>query len=498
MTRRITIDPITRLEGHGKIEILLDDQGDVADAYLQIPELRGFERFCQGRPAEEMPRITPRICGVCPTAHHMASARTLDDLYGVEPPLAAHKVRELLYNLFMFEDHVLHFFFLGGPDFIVGPDAPAAQRNILGVVDKVGADVGRRVIAARKEARQIIEAMAGKVIHPVFGLAGGVSKPLDAELAERIRKSSTELIDFAGFALQAFHDIVLENKAYVDTVLAEHFTHRTHYMGLVDADKKVNFYRGKLRVVDPEGTEVLHFEVRDYLEYVAEHVEPWSYVKFPFLRKPGWKGFEDGADSGVFRVAPLARLNASEGMATPRAQEHYEAFYDTLGGKPVHHTLATHWARLIEALQAAEAVHALARDPAIEDPHVRELPEAEPGEGIGVVEAPRGTLIHHYRTDEKGMLTFVNLLVATVHNAAPIQMSIRKAAKEVIRGGKADEGVLNMVEMAFRAYDPCHACATHALPGEMPLVVNIRSADGELLQSLHRGLPAACSDDGAF
>ena len=484
MTQRITIDPITRLEGHGKIEIFLDDKGEVADAFIQIPELRGFERFCIGRPAEEMPRITQRICGVCPTAHHMASTRALDALYHVEPPPTAHKIRDLFYNLFFFEDHTLHFYFLGGPDFIVGPTAAAGQRNILGVIGKVGLEIGGTVIARREEARHLMQAMAGKAVHPVFGIAGGVSKPLTPEILADLKKFASGFVDFAQFSLKAFADIVLGNKAYVDTVLADFYAHKTNYMGMVDANKKVAFYRGNIRVVNPQGKEIAFFEPAKYLDYISEHVEPWSYIKFPFLKNPGWKGFVDGADSGLYRVAPLARLNVSEGMATPKAQEHYEQMFATLGGKPAHQTLAIHWARLIEALQAAETVQQYANDPEMANPEVRRLPEQAPTEGVGIVEAPRGTLIHHYKTDKNGILNFVNLVVATVHNSAPIQMSIKKAAQGVIHGGKVDDGLLNMVEMAFRAYDPCFGCATHSLPGQMPLEVTIRDADGNPVQVL--------------
>lgn len=480
MTRHITIDPMTRLEGHGRIEIFLDEAGEVADAYMQVPELRGFERFCVGRPAEEMPCITERICGVCPSAHHMAATRALDDLWHVDPPPAAHKVRELFYNLFMFEDHTLHFYFLGGPDFIVGPAAPAAERNVLGVIAKVGLEIGGRVIAVRKEARAIMAEIAGKAIHPVFGLPGGVSKPIGPELGERLRQAAPGFVDFAAFSLQVFADVVLKNRAYLDAILAEHYTHRTHYMALVDEQRKVTFYRGRVRVVDPSGRQVAFFEPRDYLAHIAEHVEPWTYVKFPFLRTPGWKGFVDGPESGVYRVAPLARLNVAEGMATPRAQEHYEQMFATLGGKPAHATLAFHWARLIEALQAAETVLAYSQDPEILSPDVRRVPTATPTEGVGIVEAPRGTLIHHYQTDANGILTGVNLLVATVHNSAPIQMAIKKAAQGVIHHGQVDEGLLNQVEMAFRAYDPCFGCATHTVPGGMPLVVHIHDAGGRV------------------
>lgn len=485
MNRRITIDPITRLEGHGKIEIFLDEAGDVERAFLQVPELRGFEKFCEGRPAEEMPRITPRICGVCPTAHHMASTKALDDLWHVEPPRTAKLLRELLYNAFMVEDHFIHFFFLGGPDFVVGPQADPAERNILGVIAKVGLEIGGQVIRVRKECRQIIQSLAGKVIHPVFGVPGGVSKGIDKEEREGFADSARYAVEFAQFALQTFDDIVLKNEEYVDLVLSDMYSHRTYYMGLVDEDNKVSFYNGKVRVVDPEGNEILKFAPREYLDHIREHIEPWSYISFPYLSSVGWKGFVDGADSGVYRVAPLARLNVADGMATPLAQQAHDRMYDTLGGKPVHSTLAFHWARLIEALQAAERIVELLDDPEITSTDVRNLPTDTPSEGVGIVEAPRGTLIHHYQTDEKGILTGVNLMVATNHNAAPIAMSVERAAKGLIKGGQVSDGLLNMVEMAFRAYDPCHACATHAL-GKTPLQVTIHDREGNVVGRLTR------------
>ena len=486
MARQITIDPITRLEGHGKIDIFLNDQGNVDRAYFQVPELRGFEKFSQGRLAEDMPQITSRICGVCPTAHHMASAKALDDLYKVEPAPAGRKIRELVYNTFMFEDHALHFYFLGGPDFVVGPDAPRGERNILGVVGKVGLEISKRVIAMRRAARELISLAGGKVIHPVLGLPGGVAKALKPEDQARCIEVADDAIDFAEFTLQVFNDIVLKNPDYVGLITSDAYAHRTYYMGMVDENNKVNFYDGMLRVVDPEGREFLKFPARDYLKHVAEHVEPWSYIKFCYLKDVGWKGFEEGADSGVFAVAPLARLNAADGMATPKAQKAYEKFYATLGGKPVHATLATHWARLVEMLSAAEMMRELAADPDIISPNIRTLPTATPSEGIGVIEAPRGTLFHHYQTDERGVITKANLIVATQNNAARIAMSVDKAAKGVIQNGQVDDGILNKVEMAFRAYDPCHGCATHALLGETPLVVRIYDLRGRLKREIRR------------
>jgi len=486
MTQRITIDPITRLEGHGKIEIFLNDKGDVDRAILQIPELRGFEQFAVGRPVEEMPRITPRICGVCPTAHHMAATKAVDAVFHVEPTPTARKIRELIYNAFMMEDHTLHFFFLGGPDFVVGPQAPAAERNILGVIGKVGLEIGGKVIRVRRECREIINYLAGKVIHPVSGLPGGVSKGLDEEHRLQFLETAKFAVEFAQFALQIFDNVVLKNKEYVDIVVGDAYKIKTYYMGLVDKKNKVNFYDGEIRVVTPEGKESAKFKPSDYLNHIAEHVEPWSYIKFPFLKKVGWKGFVEGADSGVFRVAPLARLNASDGMATPLAQKEYDRLYEILGGKPVHNTLAFHWARLIEALQAAESMVALLEDESITDTNIRNIPTEIPTEGVGVVEAPRGTLIHHYKTDKNGIITEANLIVATVNNAAAINMSIEKAAKTFIKGGQISEGLLNMVEIAFRAYDPCHACGTHALPGDMPLTINICDHKRQLLRQLKR------------
>ncbi len=482
--RRVTIDPITRLEGHGKIDVFLDEAGDVERAYLQIPELRGFEVFSIGRPAEDMPQITSRICGVCPTAHHMAATKALDDLYKVEPTPAARKIRELVYNAFMVEDHALHFYILAGPDFIVGPDAPAAQRNIVGVIQKVGLEVGKKVISMRRRVRELIAYFGGKVIHPVLGLPGGVSKPLKPEDLPQFKELAKDTLEFAQFTLQVFKDIVLKNPDFVKLITGDTYTHRTYYMGLVDVQNKVNFYDGLLRVVDATGKEYAKFPAQRYREFVAEHVEPWSYVKFCYLKPLGWHGFEEGPQSSIYAVAPLARLNAADGMATPLAQKACDEFFATLGGKPVHHTLATHWARVVEIIQAAERMVELVNDPEITSTNIRNIPTAKPSVGIGVVEAPRGTLFHHYETDENGLIKMANLIVATQNNAARIAMSVDKAAKGLIKKGQVNDGLLNMVEMAFRAYDPCFGCATHSLPGHLPLCVSIYDRERNLVRQL--------------
>ncbi len=486
LKRRITIDPITRLEGHGKIDIFLDDEGNVERAYFQIPELRGFEKFAQGRLAEDMPQITSRICGVCPTAHHMAATRALDDLWSVEPTVPAHKVREMIYSAFMLEDHALHFYFLGGPDFVVGPTAPKAERNILGVIGKVGIEAGKTVISMRRRLRELIALNGGKVIHPVFGLPGGVAQSIKPDQIKQYQEVADDAVGFAQFTLKLFEDVVLANSEYVDLILSDAFTHRTHYMGLVDENDQVNFYRGDIKVIDPDGNPGRKFDVRDYVDHIEEHVEPWSYVKFCYLKDIGWKGFKDGADSGIYCVAPLARLNVTAGMPTPIAQEAYEKYFETFGGGPVHHTLANHWARVVEMLYAAERLQQLAYDPETIDPNIRTIPTATPDKGIGVVEAPRGTLIHHYETDERGVVKMANLIVATQNNSARMAMSVEKAAKGLIKGGRVSDGILNEVEMAFRAYDPCHACASHSLPGSMPLILRVRDGAGDTQSTLTR------------
>ncbi len=485
MGRTITIDPITRLEGHGKITIILDDGGGVERAFFQVPELRGFEAFCVGRPAEDMPQITSRICGVCPSAHHMAATKALDALYQVAPPPAARIIRELFYNMFMFEDHLIHFYYLGGPDFIVGPDAPPEDRNILGVIAKVGLDTAKKVIEIRKRCRDLMAEIGGKVIHPVLGLPGGVAKTVTKDMQMRLKEFAKEAVSFAEFTLKTFDTIVLKNKAYVDLILSDIYHDETNYMGLVDADNKVNFYDGNLRVVDTRGKQIELFSADAYTDILTEHVEDFTYIKFPYLKKFGWKGFV-GGDSGIVRVAPLGRLNASNGMATGLAQKEYEKMYSTLGGQPCHNTLAWHWARLVEVLYAAERIAELSAVEVLTDTNIRNMELNTPKKGIGVVEAPRGTLIHEYETDTNGLIVKAKLLVATVFNSAAICMSIEKAAKKLIRNGEVNDGLLNKIEMAFRAYDPCFSCATHSLPGKMPLEVIMRNRSGDIIQTIIR------------
>ena len=329
--------------------------------------------------------------------------------------------------------------------------------------------------------------IGGKPVSPTCGLPGGVSKGLNEDERKVAIEAGEYAVEFCKVLLGLFDDVVLKNKEYVDLITGDAFNHKTYYMGMVDENNKVNFYDGPIRVVDPNGKEFAKFNHHDYLNVIRERAEPWTYMRFCYLKDVGWKGFVDGEDSGVYRVAPLARLNVSDGMATPLAQEAHDKMYEVLGGKPSHATLAFHWARLVEALYAAERVLELANDPEITSPDIVNLPTEKPEEGVGIVEAPRGTLFHHYQTDEKGIITKVNLIVATQNNAAAINMSVEKAARSLIKNGDVPEGILNMVEMGFRAYDPCHACATHSLPGNMPLELNVYDSDGNLMRTLRRG-----------
>ena len=460
MTRRIVIDPVTRLEGHGKIEICLDIEGQVDHAFFQVPEFRAFEKFCEGRAAEEMPTLTQKICGVCPTAHHIASVKALDDLFKVEPTEAAKKIRELMHTAFIYEDHLLHFFYLGGPDLFMASNDKGFGRNIFGVMGKLGKRIGKKVIEIRKRVRGLNALISGSPLYPVCGLPGGVSKPISEEERAGIKEIAREALAFARLCLNIFEEEVLANREYLDLMHSEAYSLQTYYMGMVDRKNHVSFYDGEIRVVDPEGAEFEKFAAGDYLNHLEERVDSWSYMKTLYLKSIGWHGLCDGKESGLYRVGPLARLNAADGMATSLAQQEYERMFEACGGKPVHNTLIYHWARLVEVLFAAERMGEIASDDQLTDPRIRNIPDRPPHEGVGICEAPRGTLIHHYETDEAAILKRLNLIVATQNNAGAISLSVLKAARAFIKGGMSDV-ILNRIEMAYRAYDPCLACATH-------------------------------------
>ncbi len=417
----------------------------------------------------------------------MASGKAVDAVYNIKPPPAATKLRELYYQAHFIHSHAAHFYALAAPDFVVGPDAPAAERNILGLIGKVGLEVGKEVIRQRAISQDIQIIIGGRATHPVWNLPGGVAKALTKEEREKVRPMVVEQLGFAEFGLKLFADVVMGNKAYVDLIIGDGYELVTNYMGLVDDQNKVNFFDGKVRVVDTEGNELFKYTEPEYMEYIAEHVEPYTYLKFPYLKKMGWDGFKEGKGTSIYQAAPLARLNAAEGMATPKAQAEFEKMYETLGGKPSHKLLAAHWARLIEIVYSAERMIELVEDDEILDPNVRVMPSTTPSEGVGIIEAPRGTLTHHYWTDENGIVTKANLIVGTTNNNAPISMAVKKAAQTFIKkGGEVTDGLLNMVEMAFRLFDPCFSCATHSLPGQMPLTVEIKNKDGETIETVSR------------
>lgn len=486
--RKITIDPVTRLEGHGKIEIFLDDKGEVSNAYMQIPELRGFERFCIGRHVQELPVLTNRLCGVCPAAHHIASTKALDAVFSAEPTATAKKLRELFYMGQYTHSHIAHFYALAAADFVLGPSAPSNKRNVLGVVDAVGVPIGAEVIKHRSYGQKVQEIIGGRATHPVFGLPGGVSKQISEEERAQMEEMAKSCVEFGKFTVKLFHDVVLANKDYMGLILNQDAYYlETYYMGMVDKNNKSQFYDGDIRVVDQKGKQVVKFKPSEYLDIIAEHVEPWTYMKMPYLKSVGWNGFVTGPSSGIYRVGPLGRINVCEGYTTPLAQAEYEAFRKTMRDLgvtgPVHHTLAYHWARVIELQYAAERMLELAKDKGITSDDIRG-PWNPPKEGVGICEAPRGTLIHHYASDKDGLCTKINMIVATTNNYAAMNTSVRQAAKALIHNGMVSQGLLNKVEMAFRCYDPCNSCGTHALDGGPALEVTVRKADGSVAKTL--------------
>jgi len=477
----VTISPATRLEGEAEIRIILDEKGNVKDAYFQIIEFRGFEKFCVGRPAEELPRIVTRICGVCPWAHHMASSKATDMLYGREPPSAAKKLRELGYCAHILDSHSIHFFALALPDFALSPRAPRRERSIIGLYKK-NPELVKKVLRMREKITRVEEIIGGKAIHPVTSIPGGLSKPITEEERKEIEENAKELLKFSMESVELFSKLVEKNENK-DLVFGDYYILKTHYAGLVDKNNKVNFYDGMIRVVSVDGKELFKFEAKDYLEYIAEKVTPWSYTKMPYLKKIGWRGIVDGPDSGIYRVGPLGRINAADGFATDKAQEYYERFVE-LFGKPAHHTMAFHYARVIEMVYASERMLELVQDEEITSKDVLNIEGEITGCGIAAVEAPRGLLIHHYESDENGITTMANFIIPTTMNNPSINLDIKRVSARLIENGKYDDGILNMIEMAFRAYDPCLACSTHSIPGALKIIVKIYSSDGKLIRKL--------------
>lgn len=449
MGKIINIQPVTRIEGHAKVAIHLDDAGNVADTRLHIQTLRGFEKFVEGRPVEEMPRIVCHICGICPWSHHLASSKAGDACFGVTPPPAAVKLRRLMQMIAYVGDKLLHFYFLAAPDFVIGPDADYAVRNVIGIVN-AAPDIAKQVVHYRQLTAQILENFAGRAIHPTFSIPGGVSKPMiEAERVEMLAHA-LELLDFSMFTIKFAKENVFAK--YIDTIKALGVI-KVGHLGLVTDDGALDFYDGKLRLMQPDGSHE-DFADDNYLDHIGEHVEPWSYQKFPYAKKWG-DGPAMDLDNpvGVYRTNCLARINVCDKMATPLAQAELEEFRAEFG-RPTHLTLLYHYARLIELVQCAEQMVELLEDPEITSSEVRKKIEPRSGRGVGCVEAPRGTLIHDYQSDDEGLITQANLIVGTTHNNAAMNLSVKQAATELIKDGIYDQAILNKVEMAIRAYDP--------------------------------------------
>ncbi|MCE5209643.1 MAG: Ni/Fe hydrogenase subunit alpha [Chloroflexi bacterium] len=473
MAQKITIEPVTRIEGHAKVTIHLDENGKVEHAYLHVNEFRGFEKFCEGRMVFEMPTITPRICGICPVSHHLAAAKAADDLYGCPPPRPANLLRELMHMGQIIQSHGMHFFELAGPDLLLGFDADPAIRNVVGII-QTDAGLAVKAVELRKFGQEIIRIVGGRRIHPNFAVPGGVNKALDAAGRDEILKGVDENIKTIQIGLQIMKDWAVKNREDIDKFAV----FKTGYFGLVTPNNSLELYDGQVRLVGQDGLQLEKFDGRNYLDYIAEHVENWSYLKFPYYKKMGWP-------QGVYRVGPLGRLNTCEQIDTPLAQAEFKIYKAFNNGLPIENTLMFHYARLIEALFAAEKVKVLLDDPDIMSKDIMNTRKNFKGEGVGVIEAPRGTLFHHYWANANGQLERVNLIVATGHNNWAMSKAVDDVAKTYI-DGEIREGLLNRVEAAIRAHDPCLSCSTHAI-GQMPLAIEVHNAEGELIRTLARG-----------
>jgi len=473
MTQTVVISPVTRIEGHAKITIQLNDEGQVEQSLFHVEQFRGFEKFSEGRMFYEMPQITPRTCGICPVSHHLASIKACDKIASVAPTPTAHKLRDLMHMGQIIQSHGMHFFELAGPDLILGFDADPAIRNVVGVIE-ANPDLAIKAVKLRSYGQEIIRKLGGRRVHPVFGVPGGVNKALLAEEREWMLNGVDDHIATAQIGVAFFKDWAEKNQATVD----EFAVFPSGFMGMVQADGALELYDGELRLIDQEGQQLERFDPANYLDYIGEHVEPYTYLKAPFYKKMGYP-------QGIYRVGPLGRLNTATHISTPLAQQEMKVWKSLNGGRPVYATLCYHYTRLIELIYALERVKELLDEPDILGTDVANLAGLISGEGVGCVEAPRGTLFHHYWTDGDGVITRANLIVATGHNAWAMNHSVNEVARLYVDGTKLTEGMLNRVEAAIRAYDPCLSCSTHAL-GQMPFHIELRGPDGALLDTLVR------------
>ncbi len=469
----ITISPVTRIEGHAKITIHLDETGEVADTRFHVVEFRGFEKFCEGRFFAEMPQITARICGICPVSHLLASSKACDTVLGLTPPRTATLLRELTHMGQLAQSHALSFFHLSAPDMLLGFDSDPAQRNVIGLIQQ-HPDIARRGIRLRKYGQEVIRFVAGRKIHADFTVPGGVNKALTLAERDEMLKGLPEALDSAKFALDLLKKYHAQHREEVESFAS----FDSSFMGLVQPDGALEHYDGKLRFADTHGA-ILEDQVNpsSYLDILAEATEAWSYLKFPFIKSLGYP-------RGMYRVGPLARLNLATRIRTPLAQRELDEWRPQ--GIPARHSsFHYHWARLIELLYALERIQELLHDRDLCGADIMAQGRPKNHEGIGVIEAPRGTLFHHYWVDEHGMIEKVNLIVATGHNNLAMNEAVRRVAQQYVKASRLQEGMLNRVEAAIRCYDPCLSCSTHAI-GQMPMVVELLDAEGHLLQALRR------------
>jgi len=472
MARKIVIEPVTRVEGHGKVTIHLDDKGNVDKARFHVTQVRGFEKFCEGRLFWEMPLITARICGICPVSHHLASAKAGDAILGVELTPTAEMLRRLIHMAQIVQSHALHFFHLASPDFLFGMDADPAKRNIMGIIAEMP-EIAKKGVRIRAFGQKIIEILGDKRVHPNAATPGGMTKALAPDKRDEILSQVDDIIADCQFAIDLIKDYCTQHSEEATSFAS----FGTGYLGLVDINGNVEYYDGKLRLKDSQGI-TLENDVapENYLSIIEEKVEDWSYLKFPYYKKLGYPG-------GMYRVGPLGRLNVADGCDTPLANEEFHNFKKLGSNGVVQPSLYYHYARLIEMLNAAEKIKVLVQNEFICSKEIWVNSSKINEEGIGVIEAPRGTLFHHYWVDTSGKMRKANLIVATGNNNLAMNRAVYEVAREFIKDGKVTEGILNRVEVAIRCYDPCLSCSTHAL-GQMPLEITIYEPDGSIRQVL--------------
>ncbi len=478
--KNIEIGPVSRIEGHGKVTVQIDDSGNVTDAHFHVMEIRGFEKFLEGAAVEEAPRITPRICGVCQTAHHLAAAKATDQVFGLEPPETAKKLRELMLLGQYIHSHSLHFYFLAGPDLVMGPESDPAMRNVLGII-KTNPELGMMAIKTRKIGQEITSIVGGKPISPVTAIPGGQSRGITSEQQATLLAKSKEAVELVEKGFGVAKPLFTQYAEAIELLGPV----ETHFAALTKNGGDLTYYDGDVKVIDPAGNSVHEFAPDDYLDYIEEKVQPWSYMKFPYLKQIGFP-------EGNYRVGAMARLNVIDNVPTERASELYAEYKENFG--LAQNPLLYHYARLIELMYSAERAVQLLEDDSITGTDLRQhlseplMTKAEAKEssetrrGVGMIEATRGILIHDYETDAAGFINRANLIVSTGQNNLAMDIGVRETAKKLIHGTEVSEGLKNQLEMVIRAYDPCLSCATHAIDDSLPFVVDIHDSDGKLIK----------------